>query len=379
MSRLIYLDNNATTPLDPDVARVMFETARAEPGNPGSRHAAGRRARQLLEDARETVARILDAQPDEVLFTSGGTESSNLAIRGLTEGRRGAVLLPAGEHPSVDEPVRRLIREGWKRSTLPISRSGRLDLSDLPSLDRAEVKLACALLAHNETGVIQDLAPLVNWCRDQRVPLHVDAVQAAGKIDLSFRSLGATTMSVAAHKFHGPVGIGALLVKSGSRLQPQSLGGHQERSLRAGTEAVLLATGMAHALRIWHERRIEITSHLAALRDRLQDGLLRTCPPVVVNGDPEHRLPNTLHVSFPGCDADPLLVGLDLAGVCCSLGSACASGSAEPAPILLAMGLEPELYKSALRLSVGRQNTFEEIDEAVERIAAVVRGLRGGK
>lgn len=373
---MIYLDNNATTALDPEVLDEMLRVARLAPGNPGSRHLAGRRARQLLEDARDVIAQILDADREEVIFTSGGTESTNLALTGLSAGRKGIVLIPPGEHPATEEPVRRLIKAGWTRRSLTVDGQGRLREDELATTPLDGVLLATALLAHNETGVIQDLAPLARRCREQRIPFHVDAVQAVGKIDVSFRALGATTMSVAAHKFHGPAGIGVLLVSRGTRLTPLLVGGHQERGLRPGTEPVMLAAGMACALGRWHRERETRTARLKSLRDRLERGILARCGPIRINGDPVHRLPNTLHVSFPGCSGDALLVALDLAGVCCSLGSACASGSAEPPPILLAMGLPPEVYGSALRLSVSIFNTPEEIDAAVEQIASVVSQLR---
>ncbi|WP_437206942.1 cysteine desulfurase family protein [Planctomicrobium sp. SH664] len=371
---MIYLDNNASTRLDPEVAARMAELSQVAFGNPGSRHAAGRKARQILEDAREQLAELVDAAPEEVIFTSGGTESNHLAIHGLTGSQRGGLLVSPGEHPSVEEPVRRLVHQGWQRRPLAIDALGRLADCGEVSLDG--IVLAVALLAHNETGVIQDLGTLAIRCREAEVPLHIDAVQAVGKIDVRFRTSLAASMSLAAHKFHGPRGIGALLLSQGCRLVPQMLGGHQEQGRRAGTESVVLAAGMAMALARWKQQQTARTEALTALRDRLQRSLVETCAPVVINGDTRHRLPNTLHLAFPGCAADALLVALDLAGICCSLGSACASGSTEPAPILLAMGLPREVYESSLRLSLSHENTTEEVDEAVRRIAHVVKRLR---
>ncbi|WP_437230960.1 cysteine desulfurase family protein [Planctomicrobium sp. SH661] len=376
---MIYLDNNATTPLDPEVLDEMNRVAQVAWGNPGSRHLAGRKARQVLEDSREAIAQILQAAPDEVIFTSGGTESSNLAISGLAVAEQGTILLPPGEHPATEEPVRRLINSGWKRKVLPIDVSGRLDPLGLQNLSLEGVSLATSLLAHNETGVIQDLKPLALRCLEHRIPLHVDAVQAVGKIDVSFRDLPATTLSAAAHKFHGPRGIGVLLVRKGARLRPVLLGGYQEQGMRPGTEPVVLAAGMSFALRKWHRDREARTATLTNLRDRLQAGLLAACSPAIVNGDQGSRLPNTLHMSFPGCDGDALLIALDLAGICCSLGSACASGSTEPSPVLLGMGLSKEVALSSLRLSISVWNTPAEIDEAVSKIAAAVRRLRTWK
>lgn len=382
---MLYLDNNATTPIDPEALEAMKCVAGRAWGNPGSRHLAGRRARQALEDARESIAEILNASPLEVVFTSGGTESNNFAITGLTraglsglsteESRTGTILLPPGEHPATEEPVRRLVSLGWKRQDLKLDETGRIQ-SDIESIPLDDVLLATALLAHNETGVIQDLRPLIQRCAEQGIPFHIDAVQAVGKIDVDFRALGATTMSIGAHKFHGPRGIGALLIRQGCEFPALLLGGHQEAGRRAGTEPVMLAVGMSTALRNWHAQKAERIEKISRLRDRLEAGLIQSCPPVFVNGDRAHRLPNTTNLSFPGVEGDPLLIALDIAGVCCSLGSACASGSLMPSPILVAMGLPAERYSSALRLSVSHLNTEEEIDSAIQIISRTVTRLR---
>jgi cysteine desulfurase len=224
--------------------------------------------------------------------------------------------------------------------------------------------------------VIQDLQPLAKKCRKHGVWFHVDAVQAVGKIPVSFRELGATSLALGAHKFHGPRGVGALLLRKGAKLAPVIFGGHQEAGRRPGTEPVALAVGMAKALEIWNADRDRRTRYLSELRDRLEESLLKRCPPAVVNGSRAHRLPNTLNIAFPGIDGEALLVALDLEGIACSLGSTCASGSAEPAPVLVAMGRGPEVYKSSVRLSVGIENTPEEIEDAAERIAGVVGRLR---
>ncbi len=372
----IYLDNNATTRPRPEVVEAMQRAFTASYANPGSRHQEGRKARQALETARESIARILNAQPGEVIFTSGGTEASNMAIFGLAGERTGTLVLPPGEHPATEESVRVLERRGWQRLTLELDGAGRLRPEQLESLPWDDICLATALLAHNETGTIQDLAPLAETCRIHRVPLHVDAVQAVGKIDVDFRELAASTLALGAHKFFGPRGIGALLVRDGVQLASTQYGGHQEAGRRPGTECVALAVGMARALELWHAEREELAARMTMLRDRLEAGLLATCEPAVVNGSREHRLPNTLSIAFPGCDGDALLVALDLEGVCCSLGSTCASGSSEPAPILVAMGCSPEVVRSTLRFSLGRENTEQEIDDAIQRIAAVVNRTR---
>jgi len=376
---MIYLDNNATTEIDPDVLAEMQRVARSAVGNPGSRHLAGRRARQVLEDARESIAQILHALPEEVIFTSGGTESNNLAITGLTADRTGTVLLPPGEHPSIEEPVRRLVQAGWQRQTIPLNILGQFDDStdELPPLEG--VSLVTSILAHNETGVIHDLQPLARHCLQQGVPFHVDGVQSVGKMEIDFQELPATTLSAAAHKFHGPRGIGILLVRKRTRLTAQLAGGFQEQGMRPGTEAVMLAAGMSMALQKWCRQRETRSTMLETLRNRLQAGLMQACPFAVVNGDQKHRLSNTLNIAFPGCDADALLIALDLAGLCCSLGSACASGSNEPSPVLVAMGLPEEVYRSSLRLSLSIHNTSDEIDQAIALISQTVNHLRALK
>lgn len=372
----IDLDHNATTRPHDEVLAAMDRAWREAYGNPGSRHGLGRRARQVLEDAREQVAAILNATPSEVIFTSGGTEATNLALQGLAVGAPGTIALPPGEHPATEETVRMLQARGWRRAEIRIDEQGRIVADRLDALPWGEIRLATVLLAHNETGTVQDIAPLLPRCRAHGVPVHVDAVQAVGKIDVDFRELGATTLALAAHKFHGPRGIGALLVREGVRLAPLQFGGHQESGRRPGTECAALAAGMATALRMWHAAREQVTQQVTRLREQLADGLAAHCPPIVIHGGSQHRLPNTLSMAFPGCNGDALLVALDLEGVCCSLGSTCASGSSEPAPILVAMGVAPELIRSTLRLSVGVDNTEDEIAEAVQVIARVVTRLR---
>jgi cysteine desulfurase len=375
---MINLDHNATTRPLPEVVETVARVMRDGWANPGSRHALGRRARQELESARETIAAILVADPGEVVFVSGGTEATNLALSGFAAGRRGTVVLPPGEHPATEESVRTLESQGWRRHPLPVDEEGLIPAAAYDGVPWSDVKLATLLLAHNETGVIQDVAPLSERCRQHGIPLHVDAVQAVGKIDVDFHALGCSTLAVGAHKFHGPRGIGALLIREGVRLTPTVYGGHQEQGRRAGTECVALAAGMATALRLWHEQREERTGSIRRLRDRLQERLLAECAPALVNGSFEQRLPNTLNIAFPGCDGDALLVALDLEEIACSLGSTCASGSSEPAAILQAMQRPAEVLGSSLRLSVGIDNTADEIEEAADRIAATVARLRGG-
>lgn len=373
---MIYLDNNATTRIDPEVAEVVAHQMRDAFANPGSKHAAGRRARVVLEDARESIAQILGAAPSEVIFTSGGTESSNLAIFGLTNGPTGVLVTTAGEHPATLEAAKRCVQRGFRLRLLGVDQHGLLKPDEYLQIPWSDVRLVSIILAHNETGVIQDLAALSALCREHRVPLHVDAVQAVGKIPVDFAQLGATSLSFGAHKFRGPRGVGALLLRQGARLTPSLFGGHQEQEFRPGTEPVALIAGMAKALELWDADQVARTAHLTRLRDLLETGLKQQSAPVVVNGAGAPRLPNTLNIAFPGCDGEALLVALDLEQVCCSLGSACASGAVEPAPSLVAMGCAPEVYRSSVRFSVGMDNTEVEILDAVQRISQVVAKAR---
>lgn len=372
MPNSIYLDHNATTPPLPEVLEEIVRVMRDCYGNPGSRHRAGRKARQILEECRENMAAWLGASPGELIFTSGGTEANNMAIQGLTAGPVGTIVLSPGEHPSSLQVCRSLSGRGWKLHPLPVDSAGRLQRTDLPD----DARLVNIILAHNETGVIQDMKPLAKVCRDRGISLHLDGVQAVGKIPVDFHELNSSTLSFGAHKFHGPRGIGGLLVRAGTRLAPLLLGGHQETERRAGTEPVALIAGMSKALQLWYERRAWHEVRVHQLRDHFQTILCQQCAPAIVNGGDARRLPNTLNISFPGVDGEALLVALDLEGIACSLGTTCASGSSEPAPILVAMGLAPEVYRSAVRFSLSFLNTRDEIDLAATRIARVLATLR---
>lgn len=369
---MIDLDHNATTPPHPEVIETVARVAREAHANPGSRHAGGRAARRVLEQSRELIADVLGASPSEVKFTSGGTEANNLALFGFARGRPASFAVMDGEHPSIEGPLKELEGRGWTRCVIPIGPEG------LPSgvdLEAADVAFVAMLLAHNETGVIRDIRPWAERCRERQIPFHVDAVQAAGRIEVDFCASGATTMAIAAHKFRGPRGIGALLVREGARVPALMFGGHQEEGVRPGTESTALAAGMAKALELWRGERESLAARQAQLRDRLEAGVLATVPGAFVHAAGVRRLPNTTNIAFPGCDGDALLVALDLAGVCASLGSACASGSSEPAPILLAMGCSPEIARASLRFSVGWTTTEAEIDDAVRRIRGLMKGF----
>jgi cysteine desulfurase len=379
----IYLDHNSTTPLDPRVAEAMAQCRAAGLMNPASQHEFGRRARRALEEAREGIGQLLGARTsgldaDRVLFTSGGTESNNLAIFGLARasGSRPRVVVSAIEHPSAIGPCEELVRRGAELQRLRVTPTGAADLEHLEALLRDGAGLAVLMLANNETGVIQPVREAAELCRRHGAILHTDAVQVAGKLPVGFASLGATSLAASAHKFHGPRGIGVLVIRNDAALVPLHHGGFQQKGLRPGTEPVELAVGMHEALRIWHAEQEARLARLTALRDRLESLLAAGAPKIVVNGQSSARLPHTSNVSFPGADRQTMLLALDREGVACSTGSACASGSSEPSPVLLAMGLPQETVESSLRISLGATTTLEEIDEAAARMLAVYRRLR---
>jgi cysteine desulfurase len=371
---VIYLDNNATTPTLPAVYEAMRPCLTEVYGNPASAHRAGRRARQALEDAREHVAALLGARPDEVVFTSGATEANNLAVFGLAGDPSGHVVASPVEHPSVAEPLRRLQEIGFRVDFLPVDRAGVVRPEALAGLLRPETRLVTVMLANNETGAVQPITDLV--ARQPAVPFHCDAVQAVGRVPVHFGELGVTTLSLSAHKFHGPRGVGALLVRHDTKLRPLILGGHQQRGRRPGTEPVALAVGLAAALELAEREGGSRRERVLALRRRLLDALRREAAPVVLNGPEEGGMPHTLNLSFPGCQADALLMVLDLAGVACSTGSACSSGSLLPSPVLKAMGVPDDVLHSAMRFSLSALLSEAEVDEAGRRIAGAVRRLR---
>jgi cysteine desulfurase len=387
----IYLDHNATTPVLPEVVDAM-RACYAEPClNPASQHAFGRRARRALEDARERIAELLGAevgtlQSDRVIFTSGGTEANNLAIRGLAEGDRGGatrttgssghIIVTAVEHPSITTLVDAMGHNGWHVDVLGVDSRGVIQVDRLADSLRPATRVVAAMLGQNETGVLQPVPEVAAICAVHKVPLHTDAAQVVGKLPVDFRSLGASTMTVAAHKFHGPLGIGALVVRHGTELRPQLLGGFQQAGLRPGTEPVALAVGMCRALELWHAERHERAARMRALRERFEHLILAGWPQAIVLGADAERLPHTSQIAFVGIDRQALFMALDQAGVACSTGSACASGSSEPSPVLLAMGYEMAVVMSALRFSFGATTTAHEVEESVRRIIRCCNDLR---
>src|SRR5262245_50161555 len=372
----IYLDNNATTPVLPAVWEAMRPFLTDVFGNPASAHAAGRRARQALEDARERTADLLGAHAEEVIFTSGATEANNLALFGLAGPEPGHLISSPVEHPCVLEPVRRLEEAGWVVDWLPVDRSGTVRAEALAELLRPETRLVSVMLANHETGAVQPIAGLAGQL-PPGIALHCDAAAAAGKMPVRFHDLGVTSLTVSAHKFHGPKGIGALLLRRQARLRPLLYGGHQQQGRRPGTESVALAVGLAAALELAERERETRRAHVLRLRRRFLERLEAAADPVVLNGPGEGGVPHTLNLSFPGCRADALLMNLDLASIACSTGSACSSGSLLPSPVLCAMGVPDDVLHSAMRFSLSHLLTTAEVIDAAHRIATVVQRLRG--
>ena len=377
----LYLDHNATTPIDPRVVETMQACYAAEHANPASLHQSGQRARSALEAARDGLARLLGADisgihSDRVIFTSGGTEANNLALLGWAGGEKGRVLVSSIEHPSVLGAAEELARRGFDVRRLRVSSPGVVDVNHLVELLTPETRLVSVMLGNHETGVLQPVAEIAAICRERGVPLHTDAVQVVGKLAVHFRDMGVTAMSLAAHKFHGPVGVGALVLRHGAAIDPQLFGGFQQAGLRPGTEPLVLAVGMHRALELWHDEAEERRLRLTQLRDDFEAAIIAELPTAVVNGRDSPRLPHTSNISFIGLERQSLFMALDLAGVACATGSACASGSSEPSPVLTAMGLDNARLTSAIRFSFGARTTVVDVAEAVRKIVRVCQDLQ---
>ena len=374
---MIYLDHNATTPVRPEVVAAMHPFHEEVFGNPSSLHVAGRRARAAVDVARAQVADLLGCAPTEVHFTSGGTEADNWALNGLAASRPGRIITSTVEHHAVSHAVAALGAAGREVIFVPVQGDGRVDPERLLACATAAPTCVVSLIvANNETGTLQPTAEIGAALRARAIPFHVDAVQAFGKVSTQVDEMAADLVSISAHKINGPKGVGALYVRAGTTLAPWQRGGDHEQGLRAGTENVagIVGLGAAAALRA-AEMGVD-GPHLAALRDRLEAGLLERLEGVVVNGSRRHRLPNTLNVSLSGVEAEAVLVGLDLAGIAASSGSACAAGQSSPSHVLLAMGLEPRLAAAAVRFSLGWGSSAAGIDAVLETLPPIVARLR---
>jgi len=376
----IYLDHNATTPVDPLVLDAMTHALAEDFGNPSSVHHFGQRAKARLDEARGAVASLIGAEPSEIVFTSGGTEADNFAIRGAAEaleptGRRH--LITSGiEHEAVINTFKALARRGWSTTLLPMDATGIVAPDALRDALTDNTALVSLMHANNEIGTVQPVASLAAIAHERGAVFHTDAVQSAGKIPVDVRALGVDLLSISAHKFYGPKGIGALWIRRGTRLLPLLTGGRHERSRRAGTENMPGILGMGVAAELARKKLVDEGIRLAVLRDRLEQQILTTVGRTVVNGAPEQRVPNTTNISFDRVEAESLLIALDLDGVAVSTGSACSSGTLEPSHVLRAMGLPVHRTQNSIRFSLGAANTEEQIDRVAGLLPRVVEKLR---
>ncbi|MGQ0846608.1 MAG: cysteine desulfurase family protein [Sporichthyaceae bacterium] len=382
---MTYLDHAATTPILPAAVAAMTEVL-GRVGNPSSLHGPGRAARRVVEESRETLAAILGARPGEIVFTSGGTESDNIALKGLFWARRSAdarrrrILISAVEHHAVLDPAQWLAAtQGGELEILPVDSHGRLDPETLRAAiarDPASVALVSVMWANNEVGTLQPVVELAEIARSFDVPFHSDAVQAFGSVEVDFAASGAEAVSVTGHKIGGPVGVGALVLARGLTPIPLLHGGGQEREVHSGTLNAPGIVGFAAAAAVAGTDRTARSARIARLRDALVEGVLAAVPDARYNGDPVHRLPGNAHFSFPGCEGDSLLMLLDARGIACSTGSACSAGVARPSHVLLAMGSAEETARSSLRLSLGHTSTEEDVSTFLEALPAVVERAR---
>lgn len=380
---MIYMDHSATTPVDPEVVAAMSPYWTELYGNPSSLYGLGRRAAAALQSARETIAGLLHCEPAEIVFTSCGTESDNLAIRGIAlaaaaRGQRHLITTPI-EHPAVLHTVADLVeRFDCEVTHVPVDRAGMVDPQAVEAAIRPDTALISVMLANNEVGTVEPVAEIGAIARRHGVPFHTDAVQAGAYLPLDVQALNVDLLALSAHKFHGPKGVGLLYVRKGLRLMTTQTGGSQERARRAGTENVPYIVGMARALELAGERRPSETERLIALRERLIEGVLDRIPDVEVSGHRTERLPGHASLIIYGVEAQSLLIGLDLAGIAASSGSACASGAPTPSGVLRAMGYAPNDALGALRLTLGRSNTDADVDTLLEVLPPIVRRVRGG-
>jgi cysteine desulfurase len=370
--RSIYLDYNATTPVRPSVADVMIACLHGDPGNPSSLHRFGRAAREAREEARDRVAAAANCARESVVFTSGGTEANNLALRGV--GGRHLVSV-ATEHEAILETLEDLARSGTEVTVLPVSSSGGVDPESVAAALRPETALVSVMAANNETGVLQPVAEIGALCRDRGVLFHTDAVQCFGKSPFSFRELPVDLASISSHKIGGPKGAGALLVREGVELEAQVTGGGQERALRPGTENLPGIVGFGRAAQEAASELEAAGARLAKLRDRLEAGIRDVSPGHRINGGEGDRLPNTSNVTFHGLDGEAMLVALDLEGIAVSTGAACNAGASEPSHVLLAMGRTREEASGSIRFSLGAGTTDTDIEEVLEILPVVAARL----
>ncbi len=392
MFRRVYLDNSATTPVDPQVLAAMLPFLTENFGNASSIHRFGQEARAAVDKARHQVAALLNARPNEVIFTSGGTEANNLAIRGLCQNhlrkRTGSadtpkrhIITSAIEHPAVRNVCEDLEEQEFSVTYLPVYDDGLIRMEDLRAAVRDETILISVMFANNEIGTVQPVQEIGRFVRELRsegrkVWFHTDAVQAAGKIEVDVEEIGCDLLSLSAHKINAPKGVGALYIRRGVRLHPQNIGGRQERGVRGGTESVPLIAAFGTACEIAKDRLGPESMRLTAMRDRFENAVLEKVPDSSVNGAADRRLPNISNISFRSIEGEGLLINLDMEGIAVSTGSACSSGSLEPSPVIRALGRGDELARGAIRFSFGSTNTEEDVDRVLEVLPASIETLR---
>lgn len=378
--RRVYLDHSATTPVDPEVAKLMMTYYTEKFGNPSSVHSFGREAKAALENARESVANLLGADPREITFTSGGTEADNLAIIGTAEAlsKKGKhIITSAVEHHAVLETCEFLEKNGYELTIIPVDEEGIVSVVDVEKAIRPDTILITIMHANNEVGAIQPIAEIGKLAREKGIVFHVDAVQSFGKIPIDVKTINVDLMTVSSHKIYGPKGVGALYIRKGVRVIPRIYGGGQEKKRRSGTENTPGIIGFGKACELAAERMEEQALLEAKLRDKLMNGILEKIDYVKVNGPRgENRLPGNLNVSIQFVEGEALLLSLDMMGIAASSGSACTSGSLDPSHVLLAMGLSHEIAHGSLRFSFGRQNTEEDVDYVLEQLPKIVERLR---
>jgi cysteine desulfurase len=375
----IYLDHAATTPVDPRVVEAMLPFYTERFGNPSSIYSLGRESRRALENARETVAEILGAQPREVVFTACGTESDNTAIKGVAEANRDRgnhIITTAIEHEAVLETCKYLEQRGFRVTYLPVDEYGTVDLAVLEKAITPETILVSVMMANNEVGTIQPLAEIAALIKGRGIFFHTDAVQAGGSLDLNVDKLGVDLLALSGHKFYAPKGVGVLYVRQGTKLMPQLLGGGQEKNRRSGTENVAQIVGLATALELAYQEHPESNPRIKGLRDKLKGGILDTVPDTIFNGHPTNRLANNASFCFKGIEGEQVLLALDLNGVGASTGSACTSASSEPSHVLTAMGVPPAVAHGAIRMTLGRNSTEDDIDTVLRLLPDIVEKQR---
>lgn len=383
MLRRIYLDNSSTTPIDPRVVDAMLPFLTEKFGNASSIHFFGQEARASVDRSRHHVAELINAKPNEIVFTSGGTEANNLAIRGLLEAnaKYGNHIITCGiEHPSVKSLCEDLEKAGSSVTYLPVYENGIVRVDDVRNAITENTLLISIMTANNEIGTIQPVDEIGKLVREMRTAgkkiwFHTDAVQAVGKIPVDVEEIGCDLLTFSGHKIHAPKGIGALFIRRGVRLHPQNIGGHQERERRGGTESVANIAAFGKACEIAEIELNEASEHLRKLRDKFENEVGENIPNIVFNGDRVARLPNISNISFPGVEGEGLLINLDMQGIAVSTGSACSSGSLEPSPVIRALGGDEEVARGAIRFSFGRNNSLGEIDDVSKILPKAIESL----